>query len=184
VASSREARLDALLDKQEIRDCLARFSRGMDRFDRDCYLSAFHDDAMIAAGPYVGSVAGCYDWAMPMHEAGQVLTQHALLQSNIDLDGETAHAETYYQFVGRNRDESLWIAGGRYIDRLEKRAGAWKIAVRMNVIEWASAPPPIPIPFADVADLAANGVSARSREDPSYRRPLTNRRAPQAPTSD
>jgi ketosteroid isomerase-like protein len=184
VASEREARIDALLDKQDIRECLARFSRGMDRFDRECYLSAFHDDAVMAAGPYVGSVAGCYDWAMPMHEQGQILTHHALLQTSIALDGDTAHAETYYQFVGRNRDESLWVAGGRYIDRLEKRAGEWKIAMRMNVIEWACAPPPIPIPFADVPDIGDNGVSSRNRDDPSYQRPLVNRRKSQVPAGE
>lgn len=181
MASDRERRLDELLDKQDIRECLVRFSRGMDRFDRDTCLSAFWDDAEMAAGPFVGSAADCWDWAVPMHDAGQILTHHALLQTTIDLDGDTAHAETYYQFVGRNRDESLWIAGGRYIDRLERRGGEWRIALRTNVIEWACQPPAMPIPFADVPDIAANGVSSRSRGDPSYQRPLTNRRAPNDP---
>ncbi len=176
--ADREARIDALLDKQDIRECLERFSRGMDRFDREAYLSAFWSDAEIAAGPFVGSAADCWDWAVPMHEAGQIATHHALLQSNIDLDGDTAHAETYYQFIGRNRDESLFIAGGRYVDRLERRGGEWRIALRTNVIEWGCLPPPMPIPFADVPDIAVNGVSARSMDDPSYQRPLVNRRMP------
>jgi SnoaL-like domain len=181
VANDRESRLDALLDKQDIMDCLARFSRGMDRFDRDIYLSAFHADAVMAAGPFVGSAADCWDWAMPMHETGQIVTHHALLQTTIDLDGDTAHTETYYQFVGRNRDESIWIAGGRYVDRLEKRTGEWKIALRTNIIEWCTLPPVLPVPFADVPDIAENGVSARSKEDPSYQRPLVNRRKPANP---
>lgn len=181
MASDREKRIDELLDKQDILETLARFSRGMDRFDKDTYLSAFWDDAEMAAGPFVGSAADCWDWAIPMHETGQVLTHHALLQTTIDLDGDTAHTETYYQFVGRNRDESLWIAGGRYIDRLEKRGGQWKIALRTNVIEWGCVPTPMPIPFADVTDIALNGTSSRSPADPSYQRPLTNRRAPNIP---
>jgi hypothetical protein len=183
---SREARLDALLDKQDIAECLARFSRGMDRFHRDIYLSAFWEDGEMAAGPFVGSPADCWEWAVPMHEAGQVLTHHALLQTTIDLDGDTAHAETYYQFVGRNRDESIWIAGGRYVDRLERRfmpngAGEWRIALRTNLIEWCTLPPVLPVPFADVPDIALNGVSLRSKDDPSYQRPLVNRRAPANP---
>lgn len=178
---ARDQRIDALLDKEDIRACLANFSRGMDRFDRDIYLSAFWHDAEMAAGPFVGSAADCWDWAVPMHDAGQIVTHHALLQTTIDLDGDVAHTETYYQFVGRNRDESLWIAGGRYIDRLEKRGGAWKIALRTNVIEWGCLPPPMPIPFADVHDIAVNGVSSRSKEDPSYQRPLTNKRQPANP---
>ena len=99
----------------------------------------------------------------------------------LDLDGDTAHTETYYQFVGRNRDESIWIAGGRYIDRFERRAGTWKIALRTNVIEWCTLPPVLPVPFADVPDIAVNGVSSRSKDDPSYQRPLVNRRAPANP---
>lgn len=176
MASDREKRIDELLDKQDIRECLARFSRGMDRFDKATYLSAFHDDAEMAAGSFVGSAADCWDWAVPMHEQGQILTHHSLLNNTLEIDGDTAHSETYYMFVARNRDESLVMAGGRYIDRLEKRDGAWKIALRTNVIEWAGMPPAIPLPFSDVPDIAENGVSSRGKDDPSYQRPLINRR--------
>ena len=178
---ARLARLERAADRLEIIDCLTRFSRGMDRFDRELYLSAFHADALVAAGPFVGSAADCYDWAVPMHEAGQVLTQHGLLNHTLDIDGDSAHRETYYLFVGRNRDESLWMAGGRYLDRLECRDGEWKIVLRTNLIEWGCVPPPMPLPFADVPDIAANGVSARGKDDPSYRRPLVNQRAPRDP---
>ena len=178
---ARQARLDQLLDKQDILECLGRFSRGMDRFDREVFLSAFHDDAVMAAGPFVGSPADCYDWAQPMHEAGQIATHHNLLNTTIDLVGDTAHAETYYLFAARNRDESNWIAGGRYIDRLEKRDGVWRIALRTNAIEWSGMVPTMPIPFADVPDIHGNGTPARDRTDPSYQRPLINRRAKQNP---
>jgi SnoaL-like domain len=69
------------LDRQDIHDCLVRFSRGMDRFDRDLFLSAFHPDATIAAGDFVGGPKELYDWASPMHEQGQVATQHDLLNN-------------------------------------------------------------------------------------------------------
>jgi hypothetical protein len=116
-----------------------------------------------------------------MHEAGQVATHHNLLNVTYDIQGEAAHTETYYLFVARNRDETNWIAGGRYIDRLEKRDGAWKIALRTNVIEWSGIVPTMALPFADVPDIGANGVSARDRSDPAYQRPLVNRRAPHNP---
>jgi ketosteroid isomerase-like protein len=171
-----DAKLAALLDKQDITEALTRFSRGMDRLDRDLFLSAFHDDAEMAAGPFVGTVQECADWSFPMHVEGQILTHHALLNITIDLDGDTAHTETYYLFVARNKDESLVQAGGRYIDRFERRDGEWKIALRTNAIEWAGLLPSIPIPFSDVADLYGNGAPARDKSDPSYRRPLTNLR--------
>ncbi len=181
MASDRDARIDAMLDREAIRDALSRFTRGMDRFDREAYLSAFHDDAEMAAGPFVGSARDCWDWAVPMHEEGQLLTHHSLLNITIDLDGDTAHTETYYMFVARNRDETVVLAGGRYVDRFEKRNGDWRIALRTNIIEWATMPPAIPPPFSEVADIALNGVSSRSKDDPSYLRPLVNRRAPNNP---
>jgi hypothetical protein len=168
--------LERLLELEDIRECLTRFSRGMDRFDRELFLTAFHPDAVIAAGPFVGGPGELYDWAAPTHEAGQLATHHNLLNLTCEIDGDTAHTETYYLFVGRNRDDSNWIAGGRYIDRLEKRDGAWRIALRTNAIEWSGLVPTMPIPFSDVPDLHLNGVPSRSTEDPSYQRPLTNKR--------
>lgn len=184
---TQDARMAALLDRQDIHDCLLRFCRGMDRFDRELYLSAFHPDAVVAAGPYVGDVAGCWNWAQPMHQAGQILTQHLLLNHHVDIDGDLAHSECYYQFVGRNHPweeggaETVMLAGGRYIDRLERRDGHWRIALRTNIIEWSCVQPSLAPPFADVPDIAANGVSARNRSDPSYLRPLVNNRTPHKP---
>jgi hypothetical protein len=182
-----DPRLLTFLDKQEILECLTRFSRGMDRFDRDIYMSAFHNDAVIAAGPFVGSAEDCWDWAVPMHEAGQVLTHHSLLNNTIEIDGDTAHSETYYQFVARNHpweeggEETVMLAGGRYIDRLERRGGAWKITLRTNLIEWSCLQPSLPPPFGDVPGIGDNGVSARDRSDPSYQRPLVNLRKANTP---
>ncbi len=181
--ASQLNRLEHLLDRQDITDCLTRFCRGIDRFDRDLFLSAFHPDAQISAGDFVGGAADLYDWAHGMHEQGQIATQHNLLNSTCDIDGDTAHSETYYLFAARNHDESNWIAGGRYFDRLERRTGGWRIVLRTNVIEWSGIAPTMPIPFADITDIADNGVSARDRTDPSYQRPLVNRRALHNPQS-
>jgi hypothetical protein len=183
IAPEKLARLEQLLERQDILDCMLRFSRGMDRFDRELFLSAFHSDAVIAAGPFVGGPGELYDWASKLHEHGQVATHHNLLNHTCDIDGDVAHTETYYMFVGRNRDESNWIAGGRYIDRLERRDGAWKIALRTNSIEWSGIVPTLPIPFAQVPDINVNGAPSRSKQDPSYRRPLTNKRKLNIPSS-
>lgn len=170
------SRIADMLDKQDIRECLTRFSRGMDRLDRAIFLSAFWPDGTVAAGPFVGSPAECWDWASAMHRAAQSATQHDLLNTTIEIDGEIAHCETCYLFAARNTDESVWLAGGRYVDRLEKRGDEWKIALRTNAIEWSVAPPELPLPFGDVPDILANGPIARDESDVSYRRPLTNLR--------
>ena len=175
-------RLGELLDRQDILDALTRFARGMDRFDRDAFLSAFHDDAEIAAGPFVGQPAALYDWARDLHDHGQSATQHVLLNHSCDLDGDTAHTETYYLFAARNRDDSNWIAGGRYIDRFERRDGQWRVASRSTVIEYSGLLPTLPIPFGDIPGIGLNGVVARDTSDLSYRRPLTNLREPFVPS--
>lgn len=175
------ARLDNLLDRQDILDCLIRFSRGMDRFDRALFLSAFHTDAVIAAGPFVGGPTELYDWASALHAQGQIATHHNLLNHTCDINGNIAHTETYYLFAGRNRDDSNWMAGGRYIDRLERRNGEWRIALRTNAIEWSGMVPTMPIPFVDVPGINLNGAPARGKDDPSYQRPLTNKREPHIP---
>jgi hypothetical protein len=175
------ARLQNLADRQDILDCHNRFSRGMDRFDRELFLSAFHPDATIAAGVFVGAPAALYVWAEALHDQGQKATHHNLLNHTCEIQGDTAHTETYYLFVGRNRDDSNWMAGGRYIDRLERRDGIWRIALRTNAIEWSGMVPSTPIPFADVPDINGNGAPVRNKEDPSYQRPLVNRRAPHNP---
>jgi hypothetical protein len=179
--AERLARLERLADRQEILDCLTRFSRGMDRFDRELFLSAFHADATIAAGVFVGGPVQLYNWASDLHKQGQHATHHNLLNVSYDITGDVAHTECYYLFVGRNRDDSNWIAGGRYIDRLERRDGEWRISLRTNVIEWSGLVPTMPLPFADVPDIHGNGAPTRSKDDPSYQRPLSNRRAKAIP---
>jgi hypothetical protein len=99
-----------------------------------------------------------------------------VLNHSCEIDGDVAHAETYYLFTARNRDGTNWIAGGRYIDRLERRDGRWRIALRCNAVEWSGLIPATDIPFENVPDVHLNGAASRSKEDPSYRRPPTNRR--------
>ena len=173
----RQARVDRMLDRQDILECLQCFTRGIDRFDREVFLSAFHPDAIVAAGDFVGSPTDLYDWARAMHDEGQVATMHNLLNFRCEIDGDSAHTETYYLFIARNRDETNWTAGGRYLDRLERRAGEWRIAMRTNTIEWSGMVPTMALPFAGVPDIHGNGAPSRTTADPSYQRPLVNRRA-------
>jgi hypothetical protein len=116
-----------------------------------------------------------------LHQRDQILTQHCITNHSCDIRGHEAHCETYYQFNARNNDESMWIAGGRYVDRLEKRDGQWKIANRYCIVEWSGTITPEPIPYADIPDVHASGVPSRDRSDPSYLRPLVNRRAKRKP---
>ena len=170
------AAVQTLIDRMEIMDCLTRYCRGVDRSDRELVLSAYHPDAIDDHGAFVGSPVDFVEWAFDIHESGQICTQHALTNHTCEIDGDTAHTETYYTFFARNVDESLWIAGGRYLDRLERRDGAWRIASRYCIVEWSGSNDEGPIPFADIPDVHASGIPGRNRDDPSYARPLVNKR--------
>ena len=175
-------RLGELLDRQDIYDCIKRVSRAIDRFDRDLFLSAYHPDAVIDAGALVAGPVEVYESGAALHDEGQSATIHHLTNHVCEIAGDAAHAETYFLYVGRNRDGTNWAAGGRYEDRLERRGGQWKIAFRYTIIEWSGMVPTLPIPFANVPDIHLNGAPSRSKDDPSYLRPLTNTRKLHIPT--
>jgi len=179
---TRSARLRYWIDRQEIHDCIQRVSRAIDRFDRVLFVSAYHEDAVIDAGGLVADPGTVYDVGAALHAHGQRATLHHLTNHSCELDGDEAHAETYFLYVGRNHDGSNWLAGGRYADRLERREGNWGIAFRLTMIEWSGEMPSNAVPLFDgIPDLQANGFAARDRRDPSYRRPLRNQRARRIP---
>ena len=75
-------------------------------------------------------------------------------------------------------------AGGRYVDRFERRDARWGMVMRNNFVEWTSMVPAMASPLGDIADLHLNGLPAQDRSDPSYQRPLVNKRAPHVPGRD
>ncbi len=182
ISPERLARLDEMLDKQDIYECLVRQSRASDRGDRALFLSGFHADAVIAAGPFVGGPVDLWAWAEDFQAKTYSATFHKLLQQSCDVTGDTAHAETYYLFVGcLLGGENNLMAGGRYVDRFEKRDGVWGMVMRNNFVEWASAVPAMGNPLGEIPDLALNGLPAHNSSDPSYQRPLVNNRKPNIP---
>jgi hypothetical protein len=175
-----------LADRQAISDVLMTYSRGIDRLDRDLLLSVYHEDAIDDHGVFVGTPEEFVDWAIAMHTATHLSHQHCIFNVTCDLDGDVAHTESYYMFVGMNRaGDPLAMTGGRYIDRMEKRDGRWAIAARVCVRDWA---PLERVPESmDPAEMTAvKGLDERTkelmrtgtrprrdREDASYQRPLT-----------
>jgi hypothetical protein len=173
-----------LEDRQAIADCLADYARGIDRADRELLRSSFHDDARVDYGFFVGDAERFVDWVLPMHARTHLSHQHCLMNSRCEIDGDEAHAETYFMFVGLNRrGRPMSVSGGRYIDRLARRDDRWAIVTRLCVRDWAPVDQPLEAlsqvaltitPLAD--DMRALMLSgpevSRSPEDPSYLRPL------------
>lgn len=106
----RVARLE---DREEIRECMMRYARGMDRRDREVLRSAYHDGAVDDHVGFIGEVDDFIDWAFAYHST-QTRYQHYLLNHTVALDGDEAHAETYYLFVGTDREPTnhMTLSGG------------------------------------------------------------------------
>lgn len=163
-----------LADRMAIRDCLMRYCRGVDRLDRDLLLSAYHPDAIDDHGLFVGHAAEFADWALDFHRRNQHATQHIVTNHSCELAGDVAHTETYWMFAAMNSGAPpLSLAGGRYIDRFERRNGRWAIAARKCVMDWHGEPGAVALPAAALAACNSSGPPTRDLSDPSYERPLT-----------
>ena len=166
----RLARLEA---RTEIRACIERYARGMDRRDRDILRSAYHDGAVDDHVGFVGEVDDFIDWAFAYHST-QTRYQHYLLNHTADIDGDQAHAETYYLFVGTDKEPAnhLTLSGGRYVDRLERRDGRWAIVDRVCVVEWNAESTSLVTDEVIAMMAATMRVATHDRSDLSYDRPL------------
>ena len=175
------ARLQELCDRADIHDCIQRYARGMDRRDRALLQSAYHDDAVDEHVGFVGGVDDFIDWAFAYHST-QTRYQHYLLHHTAEIDGDEAHTETYYLFVGTDREPAnhLTVNGGRYVDRLARRDGRWGIVARVCMVEWHMEGTSF-ITEETMQFLAGILTVAHDRSDTSYDRPLTIARAPARP---
>ena len=115
------------------------------------------------------------DWAFAYH-AEQLHHQHYLMNPTIEVNGDVAHAETYYLFVGRypDRDTPLTMVGGRYVDRLDRHADRWAIGRRVCTAEWRTTPSSH-LPDRGTPPIVPAIIVSHDRDDVSYMRPLAVR---------
>jgi hypothetical protein len=162
-----DAKVQDLVDKQEIREALARYCRGVDRCDPSLINSAFHPDAVdehAGHGNYVGEAIGPNILEfIRSHTKG---SSHNITNQIVRVDGDTAASETYYlvwQLETVNEEELILESHGRYIDRFERRNGEWKIAHRRIISDIAAYLRPEQIP-----GRIRLGLGRRDRTDLSY----------------
>jgi len=163
--------LEELLDREAIRDCLMRYCRGIDRIDPEMIESAYWPGAIDDHGNFRGTVAEFLTFAADrLREMDQ--TTHFIGNILIELQGESAHVETYFDAYHRmsRADGSRYdlSTAGRYVDRFEKRGGEWRIADRVVAWDWFRE-------YPESADwergvLGLKFRSSRKPEDPIYNR--------------
>jgi hypothetical protein len=159
------AALRHLADKEAIRDCVNRYARGLDRHDEEILRSVFHADAVDNHGSVVLGRDAFVSWANEWHVNVSTRHMHGMTSHISDIEGDEAHAVTYVLFALCRKDgKTVHLGGGRYVDRLARREGDWRIVLRRLVIDWrmnASAP-------AAQKQLAQHPHGTWDLTDPSY----------------
>lgn len=143
----------ALQDKDEIQDVLIRYARAADLPDETLMKSVFHPGATDEhAGMFAGNMEDLIPKMMEMAKCFNIL-HHAISNIKIELDGDVADSACYV--IGTmgyliNGEQYHWLSGGRYVDRLERRNGEWRIARRVVHSDWdrvVRVDPTLPKPF-------------------------------------
>ena len=144
MAPERDPAVQALVDRQAIADVLARYCRGVDRLDRDLVVSCYHPDATDEHGSFTGGVEAYVDWAFRLLRR-YTSTMHLLGNVLVELAGDVALSESYG--IAHHRTEpppgeafdpkGNLVTGFRFVDRFERRDGAWRIARRVATTEWS-----------------------------------------------
>ena len=164
-----DPRLQDMLDHHEIRQLLATYCHGCDRGDEVEMAGTYAADSWDDHGPR--KMEGRRFSIETVEESLRTtkVVSHLLGQSLIKVDGDTAGSETYFVatviYPGRNGTaDMLNQLGGRYVDRLVRQDGQWRIQERICVREWSASHP------LERDWLAGRGFeeTRRGAEDHSY----------------
>jgi hypothetical protein len=163
-----DPRLQEMLDHYEIRKTLSEYCQGCDRCDEPRMGSVYAEDSFDDHG----------NFRAPGQEYVRLMTAevlatttslaHLLGQSLIRVDGDEAGAETYFLAVLRTPreggGETCHQLGGRFVDRLSRTDGVWRIKHRTVVRDWSISLP------VEQDWVAENGLrdGARSDDDPAF----------------
>jgi hypothetical protein len=170
-------RLAAAADQLEIMAILTQYCHSLDRRDFDLLAACFHPDSTHEHGSFKGLSQDFLGFAASFLQ-GMGPTHHHLSAPLIRLSGDVAHTECYFlayhripevtpfpePFAGTGVLQDL-VIGGRYVDRFEKRHGAWKIANRIGVHDWQRLSPAADAGFYD---LPAEQRGAFGPADPAW----------------
>src|SRR3954470_21034404 len=159
-ATSLEQKLQAIVDKDEIREVILRYCRAVDRCDRDLMKSCYWPDARDNHGFYSGNAHAFADYVIPVLEQARSTT-HSISNVLIEIDGRRACGESYVHVTHRLEKPDGTLVDNksncRYIDLFERRDGEWKILFRAAVVDTMyDEPVAIGANYAAFAEVIAN----------------------------
>lgn len=163
---------DPLLDQIALRDLVMRYCHGCDRRDWKLVRSLYHDDAIDDHGAMFRGGPDAFVAWLPEATARWELTVHSISNSLFAVDGDRAegehHTRAYHRTFPPDRRE--YIVHGRYLDRYERRGGAWKFLHRSLVFDHGEIRQVDEEAFARLGADAAHGTA--DRRDPAWSLPL------------
>jgi hypothetical protein len=129
--------------EREITRVLLDYARGVDQRNSRLVIACFHRDARIDYGSFGGSPDALAEWlerVQPRIDRSYNLFGPPRIE--LDLERDFAEVESYclsVQLLPRDAEgvAHQTLAGLRYLDRFERRDGAWRIAERRNVADWS-----------------------------------------------
>ena len=161
--------LRSLADKEEIRDCVYRYSRGIDRFV-PIRCGGHWPDVQAGSAPSRRRTEGFIGWAFP-DDAGArpdlaPYRQYPDPARRRSGDRQIGLRELSggWRSTARNATRPAAAAAA---DRFERRGSEWRIAKRLVVVDWSR---PLP-PSADLAAMPAalDGPAGRQLQNGSAR---------------
>jgi hypothetical protein len=142
-----EAMVRELRDRDEIGRLIRTYAHGVDRRDWSLVRSCFADDAEAQGSRSTGPIEPYLAALRPGVEFYPT-TMHFMGNQLIELDGDTAHVETYAvayhwkdEVAGTDHPENL-VVGVRYLDTLQRRDEGWRITRRQVAPDWRTGPYP------------------------------------------
>lgn len=136
-----DAELQEMLDHFRIRKLLAAYCHGCDRGDAELMGSVYARESWDDHGLIKASGPEFVTAIMQSIRDGTETLSHLLGQSIINVDGDRAGAETYFLAVTRQTDDDgepvCNQLGGRFVDRLVREDGQWKIRHRTVLRDWS-----------------------------------------------
>jgi uncharacterized protein (TIGR02246 family) len=145
--ASTDARLQDLLDKEEIRNLLLDYGRHLDSRDFKAYASLFATDGEWVGG--FGSVQGPANIQAFMEKnmgtgPNRANNYHLLSNFVITVQGDTATAWSRWAFVVPGPSGATIAQAGRYDDTLVRENGRWKFKRRVASNDTAAPAPAAP----------------------------------------
>lgn len=173
---SRDDLVQALIDKEDIRQLALLYARGVDRQDARLLRSLYTEDAVDHHGPVFSGPASAYvdmlESTFPLITVGA----HYVCNHLIDiLDTNQAQGEVYalghhiIEVPGGGHTESF--VGVRYLDQYRRVAGRWLFARRDVVFDLDSSRPVVH--GGATPDRAADDLSYSLLSSPLFGRQST-----------